>query len=65
MKYITNLIVYFAVMILLSPKDYQNEVVENEVLCNKIIAIKEKYNSRMIMFFSDKEYSNRAGGEMG
>lgn len=52
-------------MILLSPKDYQNEVVENEVLCNKIIAIKEKYNSRMIMFFSDKEYSNRAGGEMG
>lgn len=51
-EYVTNSIVHLAIMVLLSPVNHQNEVIKNEALCNKVIAIKEKYNPRINTYVS-------------
>lgn len=44
---ITNLTVHLSIMVLLAPVDSTNNILENETLCKKVIAVKEKHNPRI------------------
>ena len=49
---ITNAAIHFTIMVLLSHADAQGKAMENEALCKKVIAVKEKHNPRMETFIS-------------
>ena len=49
---ITNSTVHLSIMVLLAPVDSANNILENETLCKKVIAVKEKHNPRIDTYIS-------------
>ena len=49
---ITNSTIHLSIMVLLAPTDSTKNVLENEALCRKIIAVKEKHNPRVDTYIS-------------
>ena len=49
---ITNSAVHLSIMVLLAPVDSTDSVMENEPLCKKVVAVKEKHNPRIDTYIS-------------
>lgn len=49
---ITNSTIHLSIMVLLAPVDSTNNIMDNEMLCKKVIAVKEKHNPRIDTYIS-------------